>query len=158
LARPQPETVGEDIPQFREYPADSSPLTIRAPVDLSSPDAWTFRTRLRNAAKQEPNFAGQYVIASWGCGTTCVTGATVDLETGQVVFLPASVCCWGSVDANFKALEFRRNSRLLVMSGLLNEEGTMGAHFFVFDGGSFNLLTTIETSSDFGASLGKEQN
>ena len=44
------------------------------------------------------------------------------------------------------------------MSGLINEEGAMGAHFFVFDDGSFNFLTTIETSSDFGASLGKDQN
>lgn len=147
-----------DIPQFREYPADDSLVTTRAPVDLTSPDAWTFRTRLRNAAKQEPNFAGQYVIASWGCGATCVTGANVNLATGKVVFLPGSVCCWGRVDENFKALEFRRNSRLLVMSGLINEEGDMGAHFFVFDGGSFNFLTTIKTSSDFGASLGKEQN
>ena len=85
-------------------------------------------------------------------------GATVDLVTGKVAFLPASACCWGAVDTNFKALEFRSNSRLLVMAGLLNEEGKMGAHFFVFDGGSFNFLKTIETSSDFGASLGKEQN
>lgn len=75
-----------------------------------------------------------------------------------MVFLPGSVCCWGGVDSNFNALEFRSNSRLLVMSGLINEEGAMGAHFFVFDDGSFNFLTTIETSSDFGASLGKDQN
>jgi len=62
----------------------------------------------------------------------------------------------GSVDENFNALEFRRNSRLLVMSGLINEYGTMGAHFFVFDNGTFNFLTTIETSSDFGAASRKQ--
>ena len=76
-----PALASEDIPQFREYPADESQVTVRAPVDLSSPDAWMFRTRLRNAAKQEPNFAGGYVIASWGCGTTCVMGATVNPAT-----------------------------------------------------------------------------
>lgn len=159
LARPRPDAfVGENPPQFRSYPADDFVLRNRSPVDLSSDEAWMYRTRLRNAAKQEPNFAGHYVIAEWGCGTTCVMGAAIDVASGRVTFLPASACCWTGVDANFKPLEFRLNSRLFVMAGLLNEQGKMGAHFFVFDGRAFNLLKTIETQSDFGASLSKESN
>jgi len=89
--------VSGEVPQFLEYPAEAAEVGRRAPADLSSPEAWMFRTRLRNAAKQEPNFAGQHVLASWGCGSTCVTGAAVNLATGQVTFLPGSVCCWAAL-------------------------------------------------------------
>jgi ATP-dependent protease ClpP protease subunit len=140
------------VPQFRDYPASAVSVARRAPVDLSSSQARTYRTRLRRAAEQEPNFAGHHVLTTWGCGTTCVTGAAVNLRTGGVVFLPASTCCWGAVDSAFRPVEFRRHSRLVVLAGLLNERGTMGAHFFEFTGERFVFLTTIPTASDFGAS------
>ncbi len=149
--RPSTESRSETIPKFRDFPSELSGPTAHAAVDLSTPGAHTFRTRLRQAAQQSPNFAGHYVLTSWGCGSTCVIGAAVDLVTGKVVFLPASICCWGAVDSAFEPVEFRRNSKLVVMSGQLNEEGPMGAHFFVFDGGAFTHIKTIQTSSDFGA-------
>jgi hypothetical protein len=142
----------QDIPRFLDFPAEATPLQEAPQVQISTPDAWAFRARLREAAKQPPNFAGHYVLAQWGCGTTCVTGAAVDLLTGKVTFLPFSICCWGAVDSGFRPIEIRSNSRLAVFSGLRNEAGEMGSHFYSFDGVRFNHLLTLETPDDFGAS------
>jgi hypothetical protein len=52
-----------------------------------------------------------------------MTGALVNLQTGDVAFLPGSVSGWGLVDPKFKAAEYRLGSSLIVLSGQFNEEG-----------------------------------
>jgi hypothetical protein len=80
-------------------------------------------------------------------------GAVIDAQSGRVTFLPATVCCWSmTVDDGFRAVEARLTSRLIVLSGLLDEKGQMGSHYFVFDGLNFTKLKTIKMSDDFGAS------
>lgn len=125
------------IPQFRDHPAERF-TGRRAPLQLTKTDM-VFRTRLREAFAQPPNFAGHHVLALWGCGTSCLMGAAVDLQTGGVIWLPASICCWpADVDDKFKPVEFRLESKLIVLSGLRNEkEGDQGAHFYRLEGGRF---------------------
>jgi hypothetical protein len=144
-----------DIPQFAAYPASPTYRGKNAEPRLSTQEARTFRTRLREAAKETPNFAGRYILTTWGCGSSCVMGAVIDAQSGQVTFLPATVSGWGAVDAEFRPVEARLTSRLIVLSGLLDEKGEMGSHYFVFDGRSFTHLKTIKTSDDFGASKRK---
>lgn len=124
---------GRRIPQFRDYAAESPLVWLPGPVDFSDPEVRKYRTRLTDASKQWANFAGHHVLTTWGCGTQCLTGAILDLPNGKVTFLP-TVCCWGDVDEKFKPFEFRKESRLVVMSGQLNEQGENAAHFFEFKG------------------------
>jgi hypothetical protein len=130
-------------PKFAQYP---EPI-YRGPVgrlDLSSPEAFSYRTRLRAASQAPINFAGHFQIATWGCGAGCVTGAIVDAFTGRVTFLP-SVSTEGMeavMDENFNAFEFRNNSRLIVLSGKLTENSARGAHFFAWDG---RFLIRVDT-------------
>jgi len=79
-------------------------------------------------------------MVTWGCGTECVMGAVVDKINGRVLFLPFSICCHAEPDANFEPVEFRLSSRLVVFSGLRNEEGIDGAHFYEFDGDKFVFI------------------
>lgn len=134
--------ISEDnrIPQFRDYPASNTYVGKHAEVVLSTADEKAYRTRLREATKQPANFAGEYVLTAWGCGTSCIYGAVVSLKTGRVVFLPGSICCWNGEGEN---LEFRINSRLLVAAGVINEESEHGAHFYEFTGREFRHLKTI---------------
>ncbi len=83
---------------------------------------------------QPVNFAGHYVLTSIGCGAGCVQVAAIDAGTGAVAWLPKTVCCWPL--ALTDPLEYRRDSRLLIVYGALNEKGS-GAHAFVFDGRRF---------------------
>jgi hypothetical protein len=130
-------------PKFAQYPA---PVYF-GPVgrlDLSNPESFAYRTRLRTASQAPINFAGHFQIATWGCGAGCVTGAMVDAFTGRVTFLPTVETngLEAVMDENFNAFEFRNNSRLIVLSGKLTKNGDLGAHFFAWDG---RFLTRVDT-------------
>ncbi len=133
------------VPQFRDYPVNSTYMGKPANVILSTADEQAFRTRLRRAPKQPVNFAGEYVLATWGCGASCTHGAVVNLKTGRVVFLPGSICCWYG---DGEKLMFRINSRLLVAAGVINEESEHGAHFYEFTGREFKHLQTIPVAEN----------
>lgn len=128
-------------PQFRDYPVRDVFRGRAAKVDLGTPENRNYRTRLKEAAAQPTNFAGRYVLTTWGCGTSCVTGAAVDLMSGKVTFLPATICCWGDVDKDFKPAKFQARSRLIVFLGQLNDEGPAGPHYFQLEDGAFKRLS-----------------
>ena len=133
------------IPQFKDYPAKGKYAGKNARVVLKGDDR-NYRTRLREAARETPNFAGHYIIAAWGCGAGCLMGAVIDANTGKVYWFPHTICCWNETnrDEDFKPIEFRPNSRLIVFTGLRDEkDGDQGAHFYEFDGKRFKLIRTI---------------
>jgi hypothetical protein len=107
------------VPQFRQYPAAVE--RAKAPgVDFRrSPDARTFRTRLTEAYRRGVNFAGRYIVAGWGCGTGCTNAAIIDTRNGRV-YWPSQ---FAGVDARYgdgysdRQLDYRRNSRLLIIHG-----------------------------------------
>jgi hypothetical protein len=132
------------VPRFKDYLVSEVYIGKNAPLALSRDDM-RFRTRLREAANEKPNFAGHYILAAWGCGAECLMGAVIDAKTGKVYWLPHTTCCWGfAVDEKFQPIEFRLNSSLIVFSGLRNEkEGDNGAHFYKFENGRFVHLRSI---------------
>lgn len=127
-------------PQFSAYAVDNAYVGNPANVVLATEAERMYRTRLREASHSPPNFAGDYVLTTWGCGSSCVTGAVVSRKTGKVVWLPGSVCCWYGDD---EQLAFHLNSRLLVASGVMNEESAYGAHYYEFTGTEFKHLLTV---------------
>ena len=142
-AQTSPAGGSSEVPQFKDYPAGELYKGATAPLVLAQKDQ-EFRGKLRAAAKsQKPNFAGHYILTTWGCGGGCVMGAVIDARTGKVYWWEFTVCCWPETDDNFKPIDFRADSRLIIFSGLRNEkEGDDGAHFYVFDNGQFKFLKT----------------
>ena len=136
----QAQALKEAPPQFRDYATTASHQGPAAPTRLVTEADRAYRTRLREASTQTANFAGDHVLTAWGCGVNCVHGAAVSLRTGQVTFLPGTVCCW---NGEGDKLSFRPNSRLLVTAGLMNEAGIHGAHFWEFTGQNFRLIKTV---------------
>lgn len=137
--------VGQSrVPQFKEYPITEAYIGKTAPLIITREDK-LFRTRLREAAKEKPNFAGRYIVTTWGCGTSCVMGAVIDAKTGKVHWWNFSVCCWGyEVDENFQPMVFRLNSNLIVFAGARNEkDGDIGTHFYKFENGRFVYIRSI---------------
>src|SRR4051812_16159107 len=65
------------VPTFTQYAAKVEPAR-NVKVNLKShKNANMFRTNLRNAAKEGVNFAGHYILATWGCGTNCSQSAII---------------------------------------------------------------------------------
>lgn len=134
----------ERVPQFKDYPVREFYRGKNAPVVLTRDDR-KFRTRLRQAAKEKPNFAGRYILTSWGCGTRCLMGAVIDAKTGKVYWWESSLCCWGyDVGDIWGPIEFRLHSKLIVFIGARNEnENDDGAHFYKFENGRFVHLKSV---------------
>lgn len=126
------------LPQFSDYPANTYSGRTHKPDLTSDPDANAYRTRLRNAARGPVNFAGEYILATWGCGTTCLMGAVISARTGKVNFLPHTVCCW-DVDRD-NPIDYRADSNLIIFTGLLDEEEPGATHYYEFSRGQFRFL------------------
>lgn len=59
---------------------------VPAEVDFSSnPDAALFRTTITEQAKEGPNFAGHYTLATWGAGMERQGYAVIDAKTGEII-------------------------------------------------------------------------
>jgi hypothetical protein len=121
-------TTTAQIPRFEDYPAQVY-TGSSAPVVISRRDR-TFKSRLKWASRnQKVNFAGRYILASWGCGASCLMFSLIDARTGRVYSPGFSVCCWPASEE--KPIEFRPDSRLLIIRGMRNEEG-QGGHTIMY--------------------------
>ena len=137
-------TLGQTAtPRFDQYPVSEHFTGKTAPLVLKG-EARTYRTRLKEAAQEKPNFAGHFIVTTWGCGTECVQGAIIDAKTGNVFMLPDTLCCFGNVDDKFEPVEHRLNSKLIVLSGARNEkEGDNATRFYRFENGRLVLIKTL---------------
>lgn len=101
-------TPGAGAPAFSDYAVPSVSGAVVSKLDLGvDRRAHIFKSQLEKSVGQPANFAGHYVVLSWGCGTSCQVVATVDVETGVARLAPFSTSL-GS--------EFRADSRLFVDS------------------------------------------
>ena len=89
---------------------------------------------LREALSGAPDFAGDQVLVQWGCGSDCLRLLAADRGSGRLVVLPAVACCW---EGEGEMLDYRVDSRLLVLNGRLDIARDHGRHYFVFEGGRF---------------------
>jgi hypothetical protein len=69
---------------FARFPVHRLYRGKPAQPKLTTPTQREFRTVLRNGAKKGPNFAGQFTVVEWGCGSNCVVFAVIDARTGKV--------------------------------------------------------------------------
>lgn len=44
------------------------------------------RSNSRKVAKQGPDFAAEYVVERWTCGSSCASFAVIGVRTGRVYF------------------------------------------------------------------------
>ncbi len=133
--------VQAELPQFRDYP--STPYAgPNAPLILTREDMY-YRTRLREASRKRPNFAGHYVLATWGCGTSCTLGAAIDAKTGRVIHFGGVMCCDLAQipdKADPEQVLTRLNSRLVMTEALVRDGKMVAAHYFLLEDGRFKHI------------------
>ena len=108
---------GPTFPRFESYPVSGVFSGTPAPAIIAHPRARLFRTTIKEQAKDQPNFAGHYRVATWGCGTDCVGLALIDARTGKVYFNPRALHVGGVPYQDEERLQFRPDSRLMIISG-----------------------------------------
>lgn len=144
----RPSDIPKDAPRFEDYPAKVYRGANATPDLRSHPDSRMYRTQLKAWAKEQPNFAGHYILATWGCGTDCVQIAIINARTGKF-FHPAGARSNHAVNVHhellgpggildhwhgFGAVQYRPDSRLLVLIGMPGESvENRGISYFVWE-------------------------
>ena len=106
------------LPRFGDYAVPERFRGRPAPVRLASdPQARFFRTKLREGAREGPNFADHFTVVTWGCGSGCQVNAIVDARTGTIY--PQ----WLQTNAG---VSVRRGSRLLIADPVDTLERPLG--------------------------------
>ena len=82
-------------PKFSDYSSEIY-SGQRAKVNLLTDFDKNFKTRIRKTQAESINFAGEFILSTWGCGMDCLMGVAVSARTGQVIELPGTACCWKS--------------------------------------------------------------
>jgi hypothetical protein len=156
------DVTDKTAPTFSAYRVPS-PETVENPrLDLkSNPTARMYRTVLRREIAQGPNFAGHYRVAVWGCGSSCSMFAVVNLNTGRVItpegFSHTSGVYFGvdnrkffhESQSEYWLLGFRKDSRLLVVLGDLDEdESREGAFYFALEHERLRLIHSTSVKKD----------
>jgi hypothetical protein len=140
-----------NVPRFDQYRVTEIYKGKPAQPVIKSAADREFRTRIRDGAKDGPNFAGHFTIVDWGCGAGCVSIAIVDAANGTTYNPPFKVLGWdmvtyeGRIAAsadNFAPLDFHRDSRLLIARGC-PEEKNCGSYSYEWTGAEFKLLSKI---------------
>lgn len=113
------------------------------PADVRTGEAHLFRTVIREGAKRGPDFAGHYTLIPIGCGsaTTCI--AIADAQTGKIYFPPElkSATSLMVETGDIERINYRRNSRLLIVIGYVNENPkSAGASYFLWRSGKLSLV------------------
>jgi hypothetical protein len=138
-------------PRFEDYPAAKGFTGRPAPAVISGRRARLYRTMIRTQAREGPNFAGHYTLATWGCGTGCLEFAVVDARTGRVYFHPKAETVAGVTYQDEERLQFRRDSRLFIVSGHLLGGGGVedtGKFYYEWRSNRFRLLRRERVVTD----------
>jgi hypothetical protein len=140
------------LPRFEDYPVVKIWHGEAAPLKLTSRSERLYRTRLTNVSREAPNFAGHYRFVMWGCGSECISGAIIDLQSGNVYSPPSPgdnahfMVCQSAYDDS--GLDFHLDSRLMILRCGLNYSQRLGknvpdAYYLVWDANSFKVVHHI---------------
>jgi len=129
---------GKPRPDFSDYPVQHIYTGKHAPPILSKEQRW-FRTRIREGAEADIQFAGHYTVPAWGCGSSCIAFVIVDSISGRVYDGSAISALPDDWVEEYKPpstapVEFHPTSRLLKVNGCPSEHDC-GLYDYVIVGG-----------------------
>jgi hypothetical protein len=143
--------IAQKAPTYSNYTVKVEKKTAKKVNLNSNPKAKEYRSRLNGAlADEDVNFAGKYILAQWGCGTSCIQAGIIDAQTGTV-YLPI-VLQWVTRGYNpaledYEMIEFKKNSKLLIINGAAGydkKETQEGFWYYEWTGKDFKLLKFIK--------------
>jgi hypothetical protein len=136
---------------FESYPEKAiDGNSVKKPI-LASKLARQYKTVITLSMSEPPNFAGHYRVVQWGCGTDCRGFAIVNKLTGKTYTLPGVEYIGGVMGNDENRLDYRKDSRLFVITGVMNDE-IEGKFFYLWKNEKLQLLAktaiTKQTPSD----------
>lgn len=148
--------IPSDAPRFEDYPVKIYVGTNAAPKIAGNRESQMYQTRIKKWSKEKPNFAGHYILATWGCGTDCTHVTIIDAITGKVLHPPELST---NISTNVQtelfqpghsiwygegSIKFRADSALLIVIGMPNEDPDLrGISYFVLRKGKLERVRFV---------------
>jgi len=127
---PDKECTTGALPVFADYAVPVQNIPKRPKLKRNNRFSHMFKTRLKNGLHGKPvDFAGHYIIVTFGCGTGCLYGGYVDADSGQAMELPFMVNAPRLVYVP-RLVERKADSRLLIVRGTLSEDDDRAMKYF----------------------------
>ena len=103
---------------FKKYSANLKTINHAKKLQINGANK-KYKTLLTGLSKQPINFAGHYVLDSFGCGGGCQALAVYNAKTGHAFIHPQTFSDCYSQTYGFvsRDYDFHTNSRLLVVTG-----------------------------------------
>lgn len=161
----------EHVPQFDQYPVSSIFKGKPAEPILDTPEKRKFRTMIRQGIakgwgvhpngsygpeRPGPNFAGHYIVITWGCGSGCLDMVIADAITGRIYPPPLSVgnirdqkIAIPNLGLGWADFYHREDSSLFVMKSCPGASGGFkynfsGTSYFTFGPSGFKLIKRVK--------------
>lgn len=128
--------------KFEQYPAIVVATSAIAKPILTTKLAKQYKTVITLAMSEPANFAGHYRVVTWGCGTDCRGFAILNKLSGVAYTLPGVKYVAGIMGNAEERLDFKGDSRLFVISGLVNDE-TEGKFYYLWERERLKLLVKM---------------
>src|SRR5579883_713391 len=137
--------------KFEDFPSGASFQGMPAKPVLRTKWQRSYRTTIRSAAQDGPDFAGKFKVAQWGCGSGCFGIFIIDEQSGSVYDAPFHIASLQPSlvyqDQPDKSpfddpLQYRLDSRLFVLHGCPEEEDC-ASYFYEWTGTALKLLKKI---------------
>jgi hypothetical protein len=159
-------TSEANLPRFEDYPASKIFQGEPATPLFATSEQRLYRTRIRegtafgigaesdgNVLPGPVNFAGHYIIITFGCGSPCTLMAIVDALTGKIYNSPmASDLQMSTLGGGpwLPAVEYRQNSKLMIMRPCpALAPGPVYTHYFVWEGNRWSLVRKVPGDGGF---------
>lgn len=123
-----------------QYKGELNNINLESHADVNM-----FKNHFIQLKGEVPNFAGKYIVTSWGCGTSCQTIAVVDVSNGDVFFIDQTAS---------HEYCYQINSNLLIINPITQDlydsfDGEipkwLKTKYYLWDGKKFNLLSESQT-------------
>ncbi|GAA5175527.1 hypothetical protein GCM10025771_07940 [Niveibacterium umoris] len=135
-------------PSFDDYPVvEHSRLFPSVTLVLQTKLAKKYRTVITQQSRQDPDFAGHYRVATWGCGTDCHGFAIINKRNGKVYTVPDLEYVAGVMGNGEDRLAYRVESRLFIVTGRKNDEDE-GKFYYLWNGSSLKLIFKSEIAKE----------
>ncbi len=149
---------GQPSLRFSDYPAPTATSARAKDVNVNDPFVRHFRTLLREALAEGPDFAGHYRVVTISGGTNLVTVFLLDTATGRLLAPAALESLFfpypesNAASARY-GIETRLTSRLLVVRGVPAAVESLGTFYFEFDGTDLRLVRGFRWRSRFNGNI-----
>lgn len=128
--------------KFEQYPIGVVERGVNKKPILSTKLAKQYKTVITAAMAQPVNFAGQYRVVTWGCGTDCRGFAIINKMSGATYTMPGVEYIAGVMGNDEDRLEFKADSRLFIITGSKNDQ-IEGKFYYLWDGKKLKLLAKL---------------